>query len=238
MNKFDSFYFLHIPKTAGRFFNHNVVVPLDSTLTSNGINNFYNRDTYVAHQFWTEDITDKTYVTSLIREPVKHFVSVYSHYAMLNDEAQRAVPVGLEQYNKTTMFEWMEKYSEYLSNLQSKNFLMPRPEDSFVYGENTKSCIVEKDILFDRLKNVALLLRSEDLKASNIDKIHQKILNDFNIEYKGIDYKMQRASNYWNPDSTRIYNSLNSSDVNRILEFSSMDAEIFNTQSLFFDLDS
>ena len=233
---FDSFYFLHIPKTAGRFFTHNVVVPINDILVKNGINSFYNRDTYVAHQFWSKDITDQTYICSILRDPVKHMVSIYSHYTMLNDGAQRAIPVGSEDHDKNTMFEWMDKYSEYVSNIQSKNFLISNPDGGFIYSESTKNCFVNNEIIFNRLNNVKLLIKSEDLKVDNIDIIHKKILKDFDIEYNKIDYKMQRASNYWNPDSTRIYKSLSSAEIDKILEFNNVDSEVYNTKSLFYDL--
>jgi hypothetical protein len=237
MTRNEGFYFLHIPKTAGRFFTHNVVVPLESILIDNNVHSFYNRDTYIAHQFWSKEITNNTYVTSLIRNPVKHFVSVYSHYAMLNNQAQRAVPVGLEEYNKNTMFDWMDTYYEYVSNIQSKNFLITDPGESFIYSDATKDCKVSNEIIFNRLKEVSLLIRSEDLKTNNIPKIHNKILTDLGIEYKKIDHKLQRASNYWNPDSTRIYNSLTNTDITKILDFNSIDSEVYNTKSLFYSLE-
>lgn len=236
MSNFNSLYFLHIPKTAGRFFTHNVIVPLKPIVENNGVKSHYDRDTYVAHQFWADFIDSQTYTVSLLRDPVKHMVSVYSHYSMLNDGAQRAVPVGSLEYDKNTMFEWIEKYQNFVSNLQSKNFLISNPEGSFIYSEATKNCEVSNDIIFNRLKDVSLLIKSEDLKKENIDKIQEKILNDLDIKKPKIEYKMQKASNYWNPDSTRIFNSLNSKDIEKILHINSVDSEVYNTTSLFYGL--
>lgn len=236
LKTFDSFYFLHIPKTAGRFFTHNIVVPINDILIENNIKSFYNRDTYIAHQFWVDGINDNTYVVSLIRDPIKHLVSVYSHYSMLDDGAQRSVPVGVEQYNKNTMFQWMDKYYEYVKNLQSKNFLISNPDGPFIYSTATKNCEVSNEKIFDRLEKVALILKSEDLSIGNIKKIQSKILSDFGIEHLDINHKIQRASNYWNPDSTRIYNSLTEKDKQYILDFNSVDAEVYSTSSLFYGI--
>lgn len=238
----NSFYFLHIPKTAGRFFTHNIVVPLREPLLKNNIHTFYDRDTYVAHQHWAAFINKETYVTSLIRDPIKHAVSSYAHYTMLDVGAQRTKPLGSEEHNKNDMFGWWEYHLDHLSNMQSKNFLIEDPgtaEDGKKYGYGNspimKNCIVTKEIIFKRLEDVSLLIKSEDLHLENISKIYNKILNDFNIYDVNINHKIQKASNYWNPDSTRIYNSLNEKDKERILSYSPVDAEIYNTSSLFYN---
>lgn len=236
--QFDSFYFLHVPKTAGRFFTHNIVVPLDNIFKENNIENFYDRDTYVAHRFWGNFIKDTTYVTSLLRDPIKHAVSFYCHYSMLDKGAQRTIPVGAFQYNKNTMFDWMDQYAEFAKNMQSKNFLLSDlgEKKGILNSDKAKNCIVSKEIILNKLKLVPLLIRSEDLVRENVEKIFNKILTDFEIPNKKLSHKIQKASNYWNPDSTRIYNSLTESDKNKILEWNNIDAEIYNTDNLFYSL--
>jgi hypothetical protein len=236
----NSFYFLHIPKTAGRFFTHNIVVPISDVLSNNNIHTFYDRDTYVAHQHWGNFITKETYVTSLMRDPIKHAVSSYCHFTMLDSGAQRRVDFNLEEFNKMDMFKWWEYHLEYISNQQCKNFLIEdpgtRPDGTKIgYGRSDvmKNCLVTKDIMMTKLEDVALLIKSEDLHFSNVNKIYSKILNDFNIDNVEIKHKIQKASNYWNPDSTRIYNSLNNKDKERLLSYSPIDAEIYYTESLF-----
>lgn len=238
----NSFYFLHIPKTAGRFFTHNIVVPLQEPLLKNNIHTFYDRETYVAHQHWANFITDRTYVTSLIRDPIKHAVSAYAHYNMLDSGAQRTVPLGSGEYDKNDMFRWWEHNLEFISNMQCKNFLIEDPgktEDGrkLGYGESEvmKNCLVTKDNIFKRLENVSLLIKSENLSLLNVTKIYDKILKDFDIHNVTINHKIQKASNYWNPDSTRIYNSLNEKDKEKILSYSPIDAEVYNTSSLFYN---
>jgi hypothetical protein len=89
-------------------------------------------------------------------------------------------------------------------------------------------------IVLKRLEDVSLLIKSEDLSLQNVNKVHNKILNDFDITDFEINHKIQKASNYWNPDSTRIYNSLDKKDKERILSYSPIDSEIYNTESLFY----
>jgi hypothetical protein len=239
----DSFYFLHIPKTAGRFFTHNIVVPLRETLLENGIHTFYDRETYVAHQHWGKFIDKNTYVTSIIRDPIKHAVSSYCHFTMLDSGAQRRVPLNLDEFNKHDMFKWWEYHLDFISNQQSKNFLIEDPgtrEDGskIGYGRSQimKDCVVTKEIILKRLEDVSLLVKSEELSLKNVNNIHKKILNDFNIHNFEINHKIQKASNYWNPDSTRIYNSLDKKDKEKLLSYSPIDAEIYNTESLFYNL--
>lgn len=237
----NSFYFLHIPKTAGRFFTHNVVVPLTEIFLKNNIHSFYDRETYVAHQHWGNFIDKNTYVTSIIRDPIKHAVSSYCHFTMLDAGAQRTVPLELDEFNKMDMFKWWEYHLDFISNQQCKNFLIEDPginEDGtkIGYGNSQvmKNCIVTKEIILKRLEDVSLLIKSEDLSLQNVNKVHNKILNDFDITNFEINHKIQKASNYWNPDSTRIYNSLDKKDKERILSYSPIDSEIYNTESLFY----
>ncbi len=235
MKTFDSLYFLHIPKTAGRYFTHNVVVPLAPIIKEYGIHSHYNRDTYVAHQFWADFINENTYVASLLRDPVEHMVSLYSHFSVLNDGAQHRIPIGAEEYNKDAMFEWMSRNNDTVKNIQSKNFLIKSVDGGFIYSPETRDCIVTKDIIFDRLKNVSLLIKSEDLTLKNTKNVYNKILTDLNIPLTPITQKIQSRANSWNPDSTRIYASLTDKEKEKILEFNSIDAEVYNTSSLFYD---
>jgi hypothetical protein len=238
LNK-DSFYFLHTPKTAGRFFTHNIVVPLDPILLKNGVHNFYNRDTYVAHQHWANFITDSTYVVNLFRDPISHTVSTYCHFSMLSHDAQRDVPVGDKKYNKNSMFDWLEENKDSFSNMQSKSLLIPElggNAKTYFDSPNMKQCNPTTITVMDKINKVSLFLNSDDLAFNNIKKIHNKVLDDFLIPRINIEHSFQKHSNYWNPDSTRILNSLNDSDKNKILTWANIDSEIFYSKGLFFDI--
>ena len=234
MKTFDSLYFLHIPKTAGRYFTHNVIVPLSPGIKEHGINSHYDRDTYIAHQFWADFIGENTYVVSLLRDPVQHLVSLYSHFSVLGDGAQHKIPIGAEEYNKDAMFEWMIRNNDTVKNIQSKNFLIKSVEGGFIYSPETRDCIVTKDIIFNRLQDVSLLIKSEELSLKNTKQAYTKILTDLNVPVPPINQKLQSRANSWNPDSTRIYASLTEKEKEKILEFNSIDAEVYNTSSLFY----
>jgi hypothetical protein len=237
--KKDSFYFLHTPKTAGRFFTHNIVVPLDPILLKNGVHNFYDRNTYVAHQHWAPFITDSTYIVNLFRDPIPHTVSAYCHFTMLSHDAQRKVPVGDERYSKHSMFDWLDKYEHSLSNFQSKSLLLSELGNNvktYFDSQNMIECVPTTTAVMEKINKVSLFLNSEDLAFSNVKKIHNKILDDFSIPRVDIKHSFQKHSNYWNPDSTRILNSLNDADKERILKWANIDAEIFHSNGLFFNI--
>lgn len=230
---------MHIPKTAGRFFTHNIVVPLDPILLNHGIHNFYNRDTYVAHQHWANFITDNTYIVNLFRDPIAHTVSTYCHFSMLSHDAQRDIPVGDINYNKNSMFDWLEKYKDSFSNMQSKSLLISElGGNAMTYFEspNMKQCIPNKDDVLKKVNKISLFLNSDDLIFQNIKKIHNKILDDFEIPRIDIQHIFQKHANYWNPDSTRILHSLNDDDKNKILSWADVDSEIFYTNKIFFNI--
>jgi hypothetical protein len=235
MKEFDSFYFLHIPKTAGRYFTHNVVVPVAPVIKEHGIHSHYNRDTYIAHQFWADFIDEKTYVVSLLRDPVQHLVSLYSHYSMLGSNAQHVMPIGSTEYDKNSMFDWLVANNDSVKNIQSKNFLISSVDGGFIYSPETRDCIVTKDIIFDKLKDVSLLIKSEELSLKNTKQAYNKILSDLGVPARKPDQKLQSRANSWNPDSTRIYATLTEKEKEKMLEFNSIDAEVYNTQSLFYN---
>jgi hypothetical protein len=236
MNTFNSLYFLHVPKTAGRYFTHNVIVPIAPVIKKHGIHSHYDRDTYIAHQFWADFIDKNTYVVSLFRDPVQHLVSLYSHFSFLNDGAQHKIPIGAKGYSKETMFDWMIENNDSVKNVQSKNFLISNlVEAGFIYSPATRDCIVTEEIILDRLKDVSLLIKSEDLSLKNTKNVYNKILSDLNIPIVEINQKLQSRENSWNPDSTRIYSTLTEKEKEQILEFNSIDANIYNSQSLFYN---
>jgi hypothetical protein len=238
MSNFNSLYFLHIPKTAGRYFTHNVIVPIAPRIKEYGIRSHYDRDTYVAHQFWADFIDKNTYVVSLLRDPVQHMVSLYSHFSVLGDGAQHKIPIGAEEYNKDSMFEWMIRNNDTVKNIQSKNFLINSVEGGFIYSPETRDCIVTEEIVLNRLKDVSLLIKSEDLSLKNTKNVYNKILIDLGIPELPINQKLQSRANSWNPDSTRIYSTLTEKEKESILDFNSVDAQIYNSKSLFYNMDS
>ena len=84
MNEFNSIYYLHIPKTAGRWYIRAVNGPVVDILTTKK-NNLINisaeksKLSQSTHWGWIPEIDKKTFIHTTIREPVSHICSLFTH---------------------------------------------------------------------------------------------------------------------------------------------------------------
>ena len=79
MSNYNKFYFLHIPKTGGRFFTKYIVNQIEDALKQNNIDIIKPPDNALKHGGWHKDIDDNTYIVSVFRDPVEFFISAISH---------------------------------------------------------------------------------------------------------------------------------------------------------------
>jgi len=234
-NKFNSFYFLHIQKTGGRDFVFNVVESIKPTLLKNNIKFLDNDINETSHSQWRKDITNMTYVASIIRDPCKQAISFYVHSHTIDN-------FGNKNNNNFTLsvndfFDWFYQNESVMKNYQSKNFILSTIENKESFSQDfAKNNLINKNDVFEKIKKVSLLLKSEVLKQENVDKIKNKIFNDFDI----IDYSIDKI--YWdNPEnkninSTMIYNLLTEQQKEQIRSISNIDTEIYETDDFFYKL--
>ena len=249
--KYSEFYHLHIPKTAGtslHIFLNNNIFPI---LPKNKINVFDYNSTKTYHCGWGP-VKDNQYVLSSFRNPSKRVVSHFFwmlKLKMLDNpkitrENKHHYSIGskINDYNNPTkidFFSWIEKNSKWVSDYQSKNFF---------YRENdlvTPRCVAgcspplsinefNKNEVFNNIKRTNLLIKSENIKLNNFNNIMNKILNDLNIENKNkIELTINAVNS--NKKSFEFYNSLSLKEIEYIESLNTLDLEIYNTDSFFWD---
>ena len=240
MNSFNSFYFLHIPKTGGRLFFYNVLSPLkDIFLESNikelnilRVNGLRN---YSDHSQWKKEIDSLTYVSSIFRDPCKHMVSLYTHSQTVSRDQ---LVFKNNDIDKNTLFDWLEENEDGAKNYQSKHLILPTViKDENGYKQFLNNEIITKDNVLDRINQLSLLIKPEDLSENNIEKIQRKILLDLKIPDKKITNKPYNFQEYSNGQSKEIYETLTKKEKEKIKLISNIDCEVYETPSLFCNIE-
>jgi hypothetical protein len=224
-------------KTGGRYFKENVLLPILPILQKNNIeiipSNYLENNKVGKHFGWIPEIDDNTYVISILRDPVKVAVSLYSHPFVfdLNAQPKEYSKDGLDKFNFLNNYKNLERSY----NIQSKHFLYSNKytnnQISLGLISNTRLSDVNK--IISRVERVNLLFKTEDL-INKAQQIQNKILSDLNIEERALVLK--KDFKYFNTESELIYNSLTDEEKNNILSSNEIDNLIYKkAQYLYFE---
>lgn len=241
--KYDRVYFLHIPKTGGRFLTKYILNPMESLFANNGIAYSKPPEDMRQHAGWSSLIDDKTYVISIFREPSEFFVSSVCHNA-----ASKRKLVDEKKWNiingKNLLVEKQELYEKinlwkYMKDFQSFNFtFIKNPEYRSVIQEaisNYKNNIVfDKEIANKRINRTNLLIRTKDLNLMDYRLLVKKISEDLDIEIN-LDLSQIDKTYFKNDASEILFNSLTQNEKDLILENFKLDKEIYENNSLFWN---
>jgi hypothetical protein len=241
--KFNKVYFFHIPKTGGRFLTKYILRPMEETLAKHGIEYLRMPEDMRQHGGWPFFIDDETYVISVFREPSEFFVSSVCHAA-----AGRADLIDKENWHKINgenlhveKEELFEKFSAwpYIKDFQSHNFaLSPDPaamsvikEAQFFHDDQKQ---YDEELIYDRINRTNLFIRTDELKSMDYELLVKKISEDLGVELN-IDLSQIDKTYFKNDASRRLFNSLDQSEKDLILENFKLDKEIYENDSLFWN---
>jgi len=232
---YKKFYFLHIPKTSGRFCKENVVVPLLKTFTKNKIS----FQLFPSHANWdTSYIDNNTYIFSIFRDPIKRMVSHYCHDIVLDNEGKRKIPVGkAKEINRDLFLSWVQENEIYLTDFQAKNILL---EDNKMNHEiksffNFKLTKEEKNNVIKKIKKINLFIRAVNLNKNDCLLLQNKILLDFNLYPRLENIEFFDNQEFYNQDSSNLFKTLNNEDILYLNSLNSFDLEIYNNNSYFWN---
>lgn len=241
--KYDKVYFLHIPKTGGRFFTKYILEPIDSILKENNIETIKLPEGVKKHGGWHKDIDDKTYVISIFRDPVEFFVSLVAHiYAdknkLIDDEKDFILKdkTKISNIEKDFLFDHLDLL-KYLRDFQSQNFMLSTETEQIVVQsrkEYDKNKEFNKELIYKRIKRVDLMMRHSDFKNMDYRLLINKIKKDLEIEID-VDLFLADREHYKNKSSEILFNKLDSKDKERIYNNFLLDKEIYENDSLFWN---
>jgi hypothetical protein len=227
----NSFYFLHIQKTAGRNFRYNFLDPIKPDLLESGISWLNNEKNGHGHNQWLREIDDLTYITSSFRDPCKQMVSLYVHQEIskLND-----------CITKEGLLKWFKDENGevgFISNFQSKNIVSPtvyfKENNITFYNKN-----ITKNEVLNNIYKMSLFIKPEILIEKNQTIIQNTILSGLNIKKQKINNPewIQSPWGHENSQSKEIYNSLTKKEKEYIKTLNPIDSEIYDTESLFYKI--
>ena len=239
MSKYKNFYFLHIPKTGGRYVKTYILSQLEQNIDTIPM--------FDRHEGWNQNIEDNTYIFSIFRDPIEFACSFYAHQIMqkaglmenfLSNNAEHIdkniFDVHLDK--KYLMIYYMA--NPWAANLQSKHILEGATNSKkitdVIIQKYTFSNKVDKELLYDRLNRINLLVRQNSL--FNPLSVAQKMCDDLDIKMAW-DIEGDKLI-FHNIASSNLYNSLTETEISKLKEIFSLDVEVYNNHSIFSQLDN
>lgn len=241
MSKYSKFYFLHIPKTGGRFLTKYIINPIEEILKANNIEVLALPPNVEKHGGWHKDIDENTYIVSVFREPVEFFVSTVAHIAadqkgLIKKESEYVIKNKSEVLNieKEFLYKVLEEM-EYFKDFQSRNFLLTPEERQLIQHARRafrQNDYMDKEVAYERIQRVNLMIRNKDLISMDYSLLINKISKDLEIKID-IDLPIPDREYYKNNSSEVLFNKLNLEDKEKICNNFLFDKEIYENDSLF-----
>jgi hypothetical protein len=242
MLKYNKIYFLHIPKTGGRFFTKYILEPNEAILKENGIDLIKLPENVMRHGGWHKDIDEKTYIISVLRDPVEFFVSLTAHMfvdengLMDNKNNQIIIDQSITlDIDKEYLFNTIEEL-QYLKNFQSQNFTLTPSNISFIgcsrKNYNKFGTEINTELLYERIKRTNLMIRHTDLKSMDYSVLINKISDDLGVKLV-LDISLMDKELYKNNSSKILFEKLSREDKEKIYNSFLLDKEIYENDSLF-----
>jgi hypothetical protein len=226
--KYNKFYFLHINKTGGRHIKANVILPIINQLSENGIEYIIEPH---SHSGWHSRIDDKTYVMTVLRDPVEQAISLYAHKISLDNQGNLKDEYNKDKLNKKDFFDWMEKLDLY-PNFQTRSFLCDEfyLKRDHLKNKNNVSLIFDENILEFRKNQVNLFLNMENINGREIE-IQEKIFLDLGINGSTVSPKTK--SNFFNHESKILYSKFTEAEKQFIAKYNSLDNDLYKSIDYF-----
>jgi hypothetical protein len=241
VKKYNKVYFLHIPKTGGRFFVKYILDPIEDILKENNIKVIKEKEKDFPHSGWHKDIDDNTYIITLFRDPAEFFISAISHLiyedsGLLDDGIVKKDSPILD-IDKETLYKELEKF-KILQNFQSQNFILSPKNKIDIVKESVNYYLKNKsfnsELAYERIKRVNLMIRQKDLKIMDYSKLIKKISEDLKINIE-IELLNIDKENFKNNSSELLFNKLTKEDLEIIYKNFLFDKKIHEDDSLFWN---
>jgi len=214
-------YHLHTPKTGGSFLKYKLIKPLETYCNLEFVNKS-------VHEAWSL-VEDDIYIISSFREPVRRIVSHYCHFMEANEDA---LP-SLDGFRK-----WYKNNKAYISNYQSKNFLVTADLSKWRFALRNESVFINVDLdenkLFENLRRTNLLIRDNQFSDVHLDQVKLKIIQDCNLV--NTFHVKDFPSNYNSREtSSNLFAQLSQSDIDCIMEDDELDHKVYLDNSLYWN---
>ena len=228
--QFNTIYYLHIPKTGGRWILRNINPYIEHYLNSYNLgylNNLSNlKVNNNTHWGWRPQIDDQTLVYTSIREPASHICSIFSHRYVTNSLKLINAPIN---EIKEVMFNFLEENKSKCANIQARNICYYDDMGITDYGLGLPSADLNFSI--EKIKRINKVFLIEKDKKMKQEKCIQEIVNL--IDKKVIVDKnfLKNINLYDNGPiskiSNMVYNYLSVDEKEQLNNFSPIDYELY-----------
>lgn len=237
--KYDSFYFLHIPKSDGRRFTDSIIIPLKN---SNPEFIVYNQEEYVPsdekdqspfhHQGWDSRVSEKTYVVMIMRDPIERAVSWYVD--RIKSDVERT-----PGFNKNTKVHLLkDRFIDYVNtdsrfyNPVSKYLLNDFGKDRSFLSNN--EAINNVDMVLKKALRINMIIKMDTFIECDKTIISKKITKDMEVNPIMPDLDVFSETDFYtNSESKKLYLSLTDLDKANIKKNLMIDYYIYNNEDLF-----
>lgn len=223
--KFSSWYFINIPKTGSSILERSLFYPLQTFIEKNSLPiqrlQIPNENDW-KHKGWIPEINDKTYLISVIRDPLEYLCSWFTYFAHIEDSgwAKTHGPLSDDPKKIKEQFLYYFEENSDLDNIQSKYLSNAHIQ---LYPKNL---ITDPDIVNKNTKRVNLLFTTDFIQdAKNIDKIRNLIRKDLEID--NFDTNSSNLPNFRNIKSSMLYDSLTVDDIEKINKIIHIDRIVY-----------
>ena len=241
MSRYNKVYFLHIPKTGGRFLTKYILNPISDTLKDNGIELIKLPDNVLKHGGWHQSIDDQTYIISIFRDPAEHFVSIIAHMlanekGLMDQDQNFIVTDGVKDLDidKQEVYNIMDEL-KYLKNFQAQNFLLEPNGEPLLHTSrrlyNHKQ-LFDIELIYKRINRTNLMIRHKDLQSMDYSLLLNKISDDLEIKLD-LDFSSINKQYFKNIASENLFNKLSDLDKRFIYQNFNYDKEIYENNYLF-----
>jgi len=216
---FDSIYYLHIHKTGGRWLflkSHEV---LKNLIDLNKFKILNPSGTDESHWGWIPEITNKTFIYTSFREPVKQICSLYVH-------SNNIEKIKLD---KNKFFKDLKAYPNLYSNNQSKHLCYNNMNGILnIWAEKCPQPSLE--LAMKRIKriNCIFLINNNILTKKDLTNkfINKNILD--NTDNDILDNTDNKNYLFSNDCSKILYNSLTDEEKEIVRSYSPIDQQVYN----------
>ncbi len=244
---YNSFFYLHIPRTGGTHFRENVLENIKPLLINKNISIYDTSDDKTAHWCWYKPyITDSSYIYASLRDPVSRLISQFCHQAS-NAIKYTNTPYNISDINKDMFYKWIEDgYLKY-KNVQSKSFVYYNQNhniyksaknlrwntsdvpklDHFMFDQDFINYNFDIKDVFKNINKINFISKSEDMKDGAIqEKIINYIIKDLGINYQ-YSISLNKNNNYNLEITSKLIDTFSKKELQSLYEYQNIDSEVY-----------